>query len=106
MLSWPPPSSASCWSSASLIINESVQESWTGQATTHVPSWTNVSAELVKVSLFLASFSGLYFTVSAITDETYRGQFFAAVMAHLETGGRGACGLPGAARARGRTRTT
>jgi hypothetical protein len=69
----------------SLIVNESVQESWTGQDfTTHVPFLTNVSAELVKVSLFLASFSGLYFTVSAITDETYRGQFFAAVMVHLE----------------------
>ena len=36
------------------------------------------------MSLFLASFSGLYFTVSAITDETYRGQFFSAVTAHLE----------------------
>lgn len=68
----------------SLIINETVQESWTGEPTTHVPFLTNVSAELVKVSLFLASFSGLYFTVSAITDETYRGQFFAAVMVHLE----------------------
>lgn len=69
----------------SLIVNEGVQESWTGQEfTTHVSFLPNVSAELVKVSLFLASFSGLYFTVSAITDETYRGQFFAAVMVHLE----------------------
>ncbi|WP_107768516.1 hypothetical protein [Nocardioides terrigena] len=68
----------------SLIIDETVQESWTGEPTTHIPFLTNVSAELVKVSLFLASFSGLYFTVSAITDETYRGQFFAAVMVHLE----------------------
>ena len=40
--------------------------------------------ELVKVSLFLSSFSGLYFTVSAVTDETYRGQFFATVTQHLE----------------------
>ena len=68
----------------SLIIDEDVQQSWTGEGTTHVPFLPNVSAELVKVSLFLASFSGLYFTVSAITDETYRGQFFAAVMVHLE----------------------
>lgn len=69
----------------SLIVNEDVQLAWTArEATTHVPVLTNVSAELVKVSLFLASFSGLYFTVAAVTDETYRGQFFAAVMEHLE----------------------
>jgi hypothetical protein len=69
----------------SLIVNEDVQLAWTARDfTTHVPYLTNVSAELVKVSLFLASFSGLYFTVSAVTDETYRGQFFAAVMVHLE----------------------
>jgi hypothetical protein len=68
----------------SLIIDEDVQRSWTGEGTSHLNFLPNVSAELVKVSLFLASFSGLYFTVSAITDETYRGQFFAAVMVHLE----------------------
>ncbi|KRF36371.1 hypothetical protein [Nocardioides sp. Soil805] len=68
----------------SLIVNEDVQQLWTGEGTSHLAFLTNVSAELVKVSLFLASFSGLYFTVSAITDETYRGQFFSAVMVHLE----------------------
>ena len=68
----------------SLILDEAVQRSWTGEGTSHLFFLPNVSAELVKVSLFLASFSGLYFTVSAITDETYRGQFFAAVMVHLE----------------------
>lgn len=69
----------------SLIVNEDVQLAWTArEATSHIPGLTSVSAELVKVSLFLASFSGLYFTVSAVTDETYRGQFFAAVMVHLE----------------------
>ena len=69
----------------SLIVNEGVQEAWTGlDATHHAPFVPTVSAELVKVSLFLASFSGLYFTVAAITDETYRGQFFSAVMVHLE----------------------
>jgi hypothetical protein len=69
----------------SLIVNEDVQLAWTGlKDTHHAPLVPTVSAELVKVSLFLASFSGLYFTVSAITDETYRGQFFSAVTAHLE----------------------
>lgn len=68
----------------SLVIDEDVQRSWTGEGTSHLSFLPSVSAELVKVSLFLASFSGLYITVSAITDETYRGQFFAAVMVHLE----------------------
>lgn len=68
----------------SLILEEPVQRSWTGGPTTHVSFLPNVSAELVKVSLFLSSFSGLYFTVSAVTDETYRGQFFATVTQHLE----------------------
>lgn len=35
-----------------------------------------LSRELVQVAIFLASFSGLYFTVSAITDETYRKEFY------------------------------
>ncbi|WP_107774933.1 hypothetical protein [Nocardioides sediminis] len=68
----------------SLILEESVQRSWTGAPTSHLAFVPNVSAELVKVSLFLSSFSGLYFTVSAITDESYRGQFFATVTRHLE----------------------
>jgi hypothetical protein len=69
----------------SLVVNEDVQLAWTGLKNTHhAPFVPTVSAELVKVSLFLASFSGLYFTVSAITDETYRGQFFSDVTAHLE----------------------
>jgi hypothetical protein len=69
----------------SLIVTEEVQGAWTTQASTTAISWLpTVSVELVKVSLFLASFSGLYFTVSAITDETYRGQFFSGVMVHLE----------------------
>ncbi|HEX5918874.1 MAG TPA: hypothetical protein VFY76_13525, partial [Nocardioides sp.] len=69
----------------SLVVGEEVQQSWTAREyTTNVSFLPSVSAELVKVSLFLASFSGLYFTVSAVTDETYRGQFFAAVMVHLE----------------------
>lgn len=68
----------------SIIINEGVQQSWTGNPTTSVAHLPSVSAELVKVSVFLGAFSGLYFTVSAVTDETYRGQFFSAVMRHLE----------------------
>ena len=39
---------------------------------------------LLKVSVFLAGFSGLYFTVCAVTDETYRQQFFTSVTRELE----------------------
>jgi hypothetical protein len=69
----------------SLIMLESVQLSWTGlEAISSFPYLDSVSTQLVKVSLFLASFSGLYFMVSAVTDDTYRGQFFASVMDQLE----------------------
>ena len=69
----------------SLVMGETVQLSWTGlEQTHHVPYLDSVSAELVKVSLFLASFSGLYFTVSAVTDQTYRDQFFAGVTDEME----------------------
>jgi hypothetical protein len=69
----------------SLIMPEAVQMSWTGlDGITNFPYLDSVSTQLVKVSLFLASFSGLYFMVSAVTDETYRGQFFASVMVQLE----------------------
>ena len=35
------------------------------------------------MSVFLASFSGLYFTVYAVTDDNYREQFFTAIMREL-----------------------
>jgi hypothetical protein len=70
----------------SLIMPETVQGSWTGLGDDirSFPYLDSVSTQLVKVSLFLASFSGLYFTVSAVTDETYRNQFFAGVTDELE----------------------
>jgi hypothetical protein len=54
-----------------------------------VASWLQrdhaaVLPPLVKVSVFLAGFSGLYFTVYAVTDETYRQQFFTSVTRELE----------------------
>jgi hypothetical protein len=71
----------------SLVTTEAVQVAWTGlecECTHHIPYFDSVSAELVKVSLFLAAFSGLYFTVSAVTDETYREQFFSTVIREME----------------------
>jgi hypothetical protein len=68
----------------SLVMTETVQEAWTGLNVVSFGFLPNVSVQLLQVSLFLASFSGLYFTVAAVTDDTYRGQFFGAVTAELE----------------------
>ncbi|WP_198671413.1 hypothetical protein [Desertihabitans aurantiacus] len=84
----------------SLIMDQQTQLSWTGlEATSHVPHLGSVSLELVKVSLFLAAFSGLYFTVSAVTDETYRQ---AVLLRRHRRAGAG--GSPGAARRAPRAR--
>jgi hypothetical protein len=42
-----------------------------------------VSRELARVAIFLAGFSGLYFTVYAVTDNNYRRQFFDKIMREL-----------------------
>jgi hypothetical protein len=42
------------------------------------------SQELLQVSIFLAAFSGLYFTVYAVTDSAYREQFFHEITDELE----------------------
>jgi hypothetical protein len=69
----------------SLVMQTQTQESWTGLETIRqAPFLPHVSVSLMKVSLFLASFSGFYFTVSAVTDETYRRQFFSVVESQLE----------------------
>lgn len=42
-----------------------------------------LTSELLKLSAFLASFSGLYFTVVLVTDATYREEFFDEILAEL-----------------------
>jgi hypothetical protein len=67
-----------------VAIDPSVITSWVGgDAPTYRFGFELVSEELVKVSVFLASFSGLYFTVYAITDEVYRREFFTVIMNEL-----------------------
>ncbi|MBC2933415.1 hypothetical protein [Nocardioides sp. zg-1228] len=69
----------------SLVMQVDTQLAWTGAKTVgEVPFLSSVSLSLVKVSLFLASFSGFYFTVSAVTDDTYRRDFFRVVESQLE----------------------
>ncbi len=61
------------------VMQPEVVEAWLGDA------WHgSVLDPLVNVSVFLAGFSGLYFTVGAVTDETYRQQFFTSVTRDLE----------------------
>lgn len=62
----------------SVVMQPDVVGSWLGRDV------TNVTGPLVKVSVFLAGFSGLYFTVYAVTDDTYRQQFFTSVTRELE----------------------
>ena len=69
----------------SLVMEADTQLAWTQlDSLRGAPYLPNVSVSLMKVSLFLASFSGFYFTVSAVTDDTYRRQFFSVVERQLE----------------------
>ncbi|MCW2830894.1 MAG: hypothetical protein JWP31_1586 [Aeromicrobium sp.] len=73
----------------SLTIPDGTVEAWTGQeSVTDLPSSIGqlvpITNELFQVSVFIASFAGLYFTVYAVTDETYRSQFFAGLSSELE----------------------
>jgi hypothetical protein len=66
-----------------VAIDDSVIKAWIGHAATYPWDVKLFSLELTRVSVFLAAFSGLYFTVYAVTDETYRKQFFTAIMREL-----------------------
>ena len=71
-----------------LTIPDDTVAAWTGSPVTDLPSSLGkhlpVTNELFQVAIFLASFAGLYFTVYAVTDETYRSQFFAGLSTELE----------------------
>jgi hypothetical protein len=71
-----------------ISIDNSVIETWLG----HPPSASGklftlplpgISDELIRVSLFLAGFSGMYFAASIATDSTYRKSFFDPLMADV-----------------------
>ncbi|MCW2832885.1 MAG: hypothetical protein JWN68_838 [Nocardioides sp.] len=67
-----------------IVMDEAVLKSWIGEQLTYPWGIKLVSLELVQVSVFLAAFSGLYFAVFAVTDETYRREFFTDVLGELE----------------------
>ena len=62
----------------SITMTEPVLNTW--QTSPEFPP----SRALLQVSVFLASFSGLYLMVSTVTDEDYRAQFFGGVTRELE----------------------
>lgn len=68
----------------SLIMTEPVMQAWLTSPTHSIPGVGSVSVALLQVSVFLSAFSGLYLTVSTVTDETYRAQFFGSVVQELE----------------------
>ena len=68
-----------------LAMDPGVVEQWLGHPPQAVLGGSaRLSRELVQVSVFLAAFSGLYFTVYAVTDELYRKQFFTTIVRELE----------------------
>jgi hypothetical protein len=67
-----------------VAIEDSVITNWLGEGHPTYPWGPElVSQELARVAIFLAAFSGLYFTVYAVTDNNYRQQFFTKVMREL-----------------------
>ena len=67
-----------------VAIDDRVIADWLGDGHPTYPFDVRfVSQELARVSIFLAAFSGLYFTVYAVTDNNYRQQFFAKIMREL-----------------------
>lgn len=67
-----------------LAIKNEVVEMWIQQPSHNVAWLPNVSVELLQVSVFLGAFSALYISVTAVSDEAYREQFFAGVMREME----------------------
>jgi hypothetical protein len=65
-----------------LLVPVSLQADWVGRPITPLltidlgQQSLAITGELLVVALFLGAFSGLYFTVSALSDSAYRQEFF------------------------------
>jgi small neutral amino acid transporter SnatA (MarC family) len=72
-----------------LTVTPEVIESWTGQVPDVVARFdlwgrdVQLTGELLRVSAFLSGFSGLYFTVTMLTDATYRQEFLEDVVGEV-----------------------
>lgn len=69
------PAVVGSWTGGPLHELDGLLGDWAGE---------RLSLELIRVATFLAAFSGLYFTVYAVTDEHYRRQFFSVIIHELE----------------------
>lgn len=67
-----------------VAMNDQVVEAWLGPEQLNRLHVGYLSVELIQVSVFLAAFSGMYFTVAAVTDEVYRKQFFTTITRELD----------------------
>lgn len=67
-----------------VAMKDTVVAGWIGDQALSPFGPGYLSGELVQVSVFLAAFSGLYFTVAAVTDEVYRTQFFTSITRELD----------------------
>jgi hypothetical protein len=73
-----------------VAIGPDIVKLWTTHLPTPLRLWGTwevggpIKNELFQVSVFLAAFSGLYFTVYAVSDATYREQFFTRISRDLE----------------------
>ncbi len=66
-----------------LVMDPELVRSWTGSEPVSLFGIGALTRDLVQVSVFLAAFSGLHFTVTAVTDDLYRREFFTAVTDEL-----------------------
>lgn len=70
-----------------IAINRAVIRSWVGS---EPQNWmifgvdTQISLELIRVAIMVASFTALQFAVLAVTDAAYRGEFFDSMVGQLE----------------------
>jgi len=73
-----------------LVMTAELQMAWSGvrelDTLATIRLWGRdipFTVELLRMSGFLAAFSGLYFSVTAVTDATYRKEFFEDVVAEV-----------------------
>ena len=72
-----------------ITVSPALTTSWTGAPVHHLVSihllgrTLVLTEQLLRVAGFLAAFSALYVTVSAVTDEAYRAEFYDDLAAEL-----------------------
>jgi hypothetical protein len=68
----------------SVAIRPAVIQTWIGAPPHFTGPLHLVSDELFAVAVFLSGFAGLYFTVQAVIDDTYRREFFTRIEDDLQ----------------------